>query len=109
MSVNLSTISLSDKFLFSNRSLIINGPRSLCIRFLRSLINISSLLIKLEVLMICELIGNYSSKRLIALVTAFIVFFDEIPFSYLLLDSVLMPTAFKDFLIVTGLKTAPSR
>ena len=88
---------------------MINGPRILCIRFLRSLINISSLLIKFEVLMIGELIEKYSSKRLIALVTALIVFFDEIPFSYLLLDSVLMPTAFEDFLIVTGLKTAPSR
>jgi hypothetical protein len=38
-----------------------------------------------------------------------IVFFDEIPFSYLLLDSVLMPAALEDFLIVAGLKTAPSR
>ena len=81
----------------------------LCIRFLRSLINISSLLIKFDVLMIGELIENYSSKRLIALVTALIVFFDEIPFSYLLLDSVRMPTALEDFLIETGLKTAPSR
>ena len=59
--------------------------------------------------MIGEWIEKYSSKRLIALVTALIVFFDEIPFSYLLLDSVLMPTALEDFLIVTGLKTAPSR
>ena len=109
MSVNLSTTSLSDKFLFSNWSLIINGPRILCIRFLLSLMYISSLLIKFEVLMIGELIEKYSSKRLIALVTALIVFFDEIPFSYLLLDSVLMPTALEDFLIVTGLKTAPSR
>ncbi len=58
--------------------------------------NISSLLIKFEVLMIGELIEKYSSKRLIALVTALIVFFDEIPFSYLLLDSVLMPTALED-------------
>ena len=57
--------------------------------------------------MIGELIEKCSSKRLIALVTALIVFFDDIPFSYLLLDSVLMPTAFDDFLIVTGLKTAP--
>jgi len=109
MSVNLSTISLSDKFLFSNWSLIINGPRILCIRFLRSLINISSFLFKFEVLMIGELIEKYSSKRLIPLVTAFNVFFDEIPFSYLLLDSVLIPIALEDFLIVTGLKTAPSR
>ena len=109
MSVNLSTISVSDIFLLSNCSFIINGPRILCIRFLRSFINISSLLIKLEVLMIGELIEKYSSKRLIALVTALIVFFDEIPFSYLLLDSVLMPTAFEDFLMITGLKTAPSR
>ena len=59
--------------------------------------------------MIGELIEKYSSKRLIALVTALIVFFDEIPFSYLLLDSVLMPAALDDFLIVNGLKTAPSR
>ena len=59
--------------------------------------------------MIGELIEKYSSKRLIALVTALIVFFDEIPFSYLLLDSVLMPTSFVDFRIVPGLKTAPSR
>ena len=59
--------------------------------------------------MIGELIGKYSSKRLNALVTALIVFFDEIPFSYLLLDSVLMQAALEDFLIVTGLKTAPSR
>ena len=88
---------------------MINGPRILCILFLRNLIKISSLFIKLEVLMIGKLISKYSSKRLIALVTAPIVFFDEIPFSYLLLDSVLMPTPFEDFLIVTGLKTAPSR
>jgi len=59
--------------------------------------------------MIGELIEKYSSKRLIALVTALVVFLDDIPFSYLLLDSVLMPTAFEDFLIVAGLKTAPSR
>jgi len=59
--------------------------------------------------MIGKLIEKYSSIRLIALVTALIVFFDEIPFSYLQLDSVLMPIAFEDFLIVTGLKTAPSR
>ena len=59
--------------------------------------------------MIGKLIAKYSSKRLIARVTAKIVFFDEIPFSYLLLDSVLIPIAFEDFLIVTGLKTAPSR
>jgi len=59
--------------------------------------------------MIGKLIEKYSSKRLIVLVTALIVFFDEIPFSYLLLDSVLMPTAFDDFLIETRLKTAPSR
>ena len=44
-----------------------------------------------------------------ALVTAPIVFLGEIPFSYLLLDSVLIPIAFEDFLIMTGLKTAPSR
>jgi len=59
--------------------------------------------------MIGKLIVKFSSKRLIALVTAPIVFLDEIPFSYLLLDSVLIPTAFEDFLIITGLKTAPSR
>ena len=59
--------------------------------------------------MIGELIAKYSSKRLIALVTALIVFFDEIPFSYLLLDYVLMQAALEDFIIVTGLKTAPSR
>ena len=59
--------------------------------------------------MIGVLIEKYSSKRLIALVTALIVFLNEIPFSYLLLDSVLIPIAFEDFLIVTGLKTAPSR
>ena len=69
---------------------------------------ISSFFIKLEVWIVGELILKFSSKRLIALVTAPIVFLDEIPFSYLLLDSVLMPTAFEDFLIVTGLKTAPS-
>ena len=80
MSFNLSTISVSDIFLFSNGSLIINGPRILCIRFLRSLINISSFFIKFEVLIIGELIEKYSSKRLIDLVTALIVFFDEIPF-----------------------------
>ena len=59
--------------------------------------------------MVGELIVKFSSKRLIALVTAPIVVLDEIPFSYLLLDSVLIPTAFEDFRIVTGLKTAPSR
>ena len=59
--------------------------------------------------MVGKLISKYSSKRLIALVTARIVFLDEIPFSYLLLDSVLMPNSFDDFLIVPGLKTAPSR
>ena len=59
--------------------------------------------------MIGELIEKYSSKRLIALVTALIVFLDEIPFSYLLLDSVLTPISLEDFLMVTGLKTAPSR
>ena len=85
---------------------MINGPRILCIRFLRNLIKISSSFFKFEVLMIGKLIEKYSSKRLIALVTALNVFLDEIPFSYLLLDSVLMPSAFEDFLIVTGLKTA---
>ena len=64
---------------------MIKGPRILCIRFLLNLIETSSLFIKFEVLMIGELIEKYSSKRLIALVTALIVFFDEIPFSYLLL------------------------
>jgi len=54
--------------------------------------------------MIGELIEKYSSKRLIALVTALIVFFDEIPFSYLLLDSVLMPTALEDFLSSNWIK-----
>ena len=88
---------------------MINGPRILCIRFLLNFIKTSSLFIKFDVLIIGKLIAKYSSKRLIALVTALIVFLDEIPFSYLLLDSVLMPTAFEDFLIVTGLKTAPSR
>ena len=88
---------------------MIIGPSILCIRFLRNFIKISSLFIKFEVLIIGKLIAKYSSKRLIALVTATIVFLDEIPFSYLLLDSVLIPTAFEDFLIVTGLKTAPSR
>ena len=88
---------------------MIKGPRILCIRFLLNLIKTSSLFIKFEVLMFGKLIAKYSSKRLIALVTASIVFLDEIPFSYLLLDSVLIPIAFEDFLIVTGLKTAPSR
>ena len=88
---------------------MIIGPRILCILFLLNLIKISSLFINLEVLMIGKLIAKYSSKRLIALITASIVFLDEIPFSYLLLDSVLIPTSFEDFLIVTGLKTAPSR
>jgi len=59
--------------------------------------------------MIGKLIGKNSSRRLIALVIAPIVFLDEIPFSYLLLDSVLNPISLEDFLIVTGLKTAPSR
>jgi len=59
--------------------------------------------------MVGKLIEKCSSIRLLALVTALIVFFDEIPFSYLLLDSVLMPLAFEDYLIVTGLKTATSR
>ena len=59
--------------------------------------------------MIGKLIVKNSSKRLIALVTEIIVFLDEIPFSYLLLDSVLIPSSFEDFLIVAGLKTAPSR
>ena len=88
---------------------MIIGPRILCILFLLNLIKISSLFIKLEVLIIGKLIEKYSSKRLIALVTALIVFLEEMPFSYLLLDSVLIPIAFEDFLIVTGLKTAPSR
>ena len=48
-----------------------------------------------------------SSKRLRALATDSIVFLNEIPFSNLLLDSVLIPSSFEDFLIVTGLKTAP--
>ena len=52
--------------------------------------------------MIGELVEKCSSKRLIALVTALIVFFDEIPFSYLLLDSVLIPAAFEDFLIAVS-------
>ena len=59
--------------------------------------------------MIVGLIEKYSSKRLIALVTASIVILDEIPYSYLLLDSDLIPTSFEDFRIVYGLKTAPSR
>ena len=46
---------------------------------------------------------------LTARVTESNVFLKEIPFSYLLLDSVLIPISFDDFLMVTGLKTAPSR
>ena len=69
----------------------------------------SSLFIKFDVLINGKFIAKYFSKRFIALVTAAIVFLDEIPFSYLLLDSVLTPISLEDFLIVTGLKTAPSR